>query len=259
MPAGLAALCGLAALALAVTLDDAALPTLITAVTAAAGLLAFAAFVEPEARLRLISFASAAFSLGLAWRLVRTARKRALAWPLAALFGVALATSFGLRGLSRARLARSDDRRLHDLSRHFDHRRAAHRRSKLAAPARRRRPVDHPGLFLGAGACSGPRAGGYEPDVSRDLHLRAHRPLCRAGRAGAVDTGARSRASRRACRRPATGDCSRSRRRRRVPRFSGRVRRRRARHARCWRARSGGLRAKARRAARALARAAEGP
>ena len=91
MPAGLAALCGLAALALAVTLDDAALPTLITAVTAAAGLLAFAAFVEPEARLRLISFASAAFSLGLAWRLVRTARKRALAWPLAALFGVALA------------------------------------------------------------------------------------------------------------------------------------------------------------------------
>ena len=91
IPAGLAGLAGFAALALAFALDGAARVRATTALAAGAGLVAFGALVEPEARLRLISFASAAFGLGLAWRLVRTARKRAPAWPLAALFAVALA------------------------------------------------------------------------------------------------------------------------------------------------------------------------
>ena len=172
MTAGLAALCGFAALALAVTLDDAALPTLIAAVAAAAGLPRFRRFrraggaaeadqfrfrcVRPGARLAACSH-SAEARPGLA--ACRAVRRRARG-------------TLGLRGLSRARLARPDDRRLHDLSWHCDHRRAARRRSKLAAPARRRRPIDHPGLFLGAGACSGPRAGVTNP-TSRAIYTFA--------------------------------------------------------------------------------------
>jgi len=92
LPAGLAAFCGLAALALALTLDDAALPRLVTAAAAGAGMAGLGAILEPEARLRLISLASAAFGLGLAIWLARTGPKRGrLSWRLAAAFAVALA------------------------------------------------------------------------------------------------------------------------------------------------------------------------
>ena len=92
MPAGFAGLSGLAALALAFTLDDAALSKLTKAVAAAGGLVILCALAGPEARLRLLSFASAAFGVGLGVWLVRTARKRAsVSWPLAAMFASALA------------------------------------------------------------------------------------------------------------------------------------------------------------------------
>ena len=83
---------GLAALALAFTLDEAALPKLTKVVIVGVGLIVFGALVEPETRLRLASFASAAFGVGLAVWLARTARKRpSVSWPLAALFAIALA------------------------------------------------------------------------------------------------------------------------------------------------------------------------
>ena len=89
---GVAGLAGLAALALAFTLDDGALPRLTQAVTAGVALIVLGAFVEPEARLRLMSFASAAFGVGLAAWLARSAGARLkFSWPLAALFAVALA------------------------------------------------------------------------------------------------------------------------------------------------------------------------
>jgi hypothetical protein len=89
---GLAALAGLAALVLAVTLDDAALPGLTTAVAVGVGLLVLSELIEPEARLRLASLASAAFGVGLVVWLVRAARKRpSVSLPLAALFAGALA------------------------------------------------------------------------------------------------------------------------------------------------------------------------
>ncbi len=92
MPAGLSALSGLATLALALTFDDVALPRVTTAVAVGVGLAILGALAEPETRLRLASFASAAFGVGLAVWLVRTARKRPrLSLPLAALFAVALA------------------------------------------------------------------------------------------------------------------------------------------------------------------------
>jgi hypothetical protein len=94
--AGVAGLAGLAALALALALDDPALPKLTTAVAASVGLLVLAALVEPEARLRFASVASAAFGVGLTAWLVRTARKRpGVSLALATLFAVALA---GLAG-----------------------------------------------------------------------------------------------------------------------------------------------------------------
>ena len=89
---GVAGLAGLAALALAFTLDDGALPRLTQAVTAGVALIVLGAFVEPEARLRLMSFASAAFGVGLAAWLARSAGARLkFSRPLAALFAVALA------------------------------------------------------------------------------------------------------------------------------------------------------------------------
>jgi hypothetical protein len=92
IPAGLAGVSGLATLALALTLDEAALSKLTKAVAAGVGLLVLCALVGPEPRLRLASFASAAFGLGLAVWLARPARIRAsVSWPLAALFAVALA------------------------------------------------------------------------------------------------------------------------------------------------------------------------
>ena len=90
--AGLAGLSGLAALALAFTLDEATLPKLTKAVAVAVALIVVGALAEPEARLRLASFASAAFGVGLAVWLARTARKRPrLSLTLAALFAAALA------------------------------------------------------------------------------------------------------------------------------------------------------------------------
>jgi hypothetical protein len=91
IPGGFAGVSGLAALALAFTLNDAALPKFTRAVAAGVGLLLLCALLGPDTRLRLASFASAAFGLGLAVWLVRTARKHpGVSWPLAALFAVTL-------------------------------------------------------------------------------------------------------------------------------------------------------------------------
>jgi hypothetical protein len=74
MPAGFAGVSGLAALALAFTLDDAALPNLTKALAAGVGLLVLCALVGPEPRLMLASFASVAFGVGLAVWLARRGR-----------------------------------------------------------------------------------------------------------------------------------------------------------------------------------------
>ena len=88
---GAGGLAGLAALALAFTLDDGALPRLTQAVAAGVALIVLGAFVAPEARVRLASFASAAFGAGLALWLARSAGARLkFSWPLAALFAPTL-------------------------------------------------------------------------------------------------------------------------------------------------------------------------
>jgi hypothetical protein len=90
IPAGFAGVSGLAMLALAFTLDEAALSKLTKAVAAGVGLLVLCALVGSDARLKIASFASAAFGLGLTVWLARSARIRAsVSWPLAALFAVA--------------------------------------------------------------------------------------------------------------------------------------------------------------------------
>jgi hypothetical protein len=89
---GLTGFTGLAALALAFTLDDAALPKFTSAVAAGAAIVVLCAFVSPDTSLRLASFASAAFGVGLAIWLARTARARPkVSWALASLFTVTLA------------------------------------------------------------------------------------------------------------------------------------------------------------------------
>ena len=90
MPAGFAGVSGLAALALAFTLDDAAQASLTKALAAGVGLLVLCALAGLEPRLRLVSFASAAFGVGLAVWLARSARIR-VSGPLVAVFAVALA------------------------------------------------------------------------------------------------------------------------------------------------------------------------
>jgi hypothetical protein len=91
VPMGLAALFGLAALALPFTLNDAALPTLTKALAIGVGLIALGALCDQETRLSLASFASAAFGVGLAVWLACTAPKRRRAsLPLAASFAVTL-------------------------------------------------------------------------------------------------------------------------------------------------------------------------
>ena len=88
---GLTGFTGLAALALAFTLDDAALFKFTRAVAAGVGIVVLCALVGPDARLRLASFASAAFGIGLAAWLAGAARARSrVSWPLAALFAVTL-------------------------------------------------------------------------------------------------------------------------------------------------------------------------
>ena len=92
IPTGFAGVSGLAVLALAFTLDDAALSKLTKAVGAGVGLLILCALVGSDTRLKLASFASAAFGVGLALWLARSARIRAsVSWPLAALYVAALA------------------------------------------------------------------------------------------------------------------------------------------------------------------------
>jgi hypothetical protein len=89
---GLTGFTGLAALALAFALEDAALSGLTKAVVAGVAIVVLCALATPDARLRLASFASAAFGVGLAWWLVRTAGGRPkVSWPPAALFALTLA------------------------------------------------------------------------------------------------------------------------------------------------------------------------
>jgi hypothetical protein len=89
---GLAGLAGLAIVALAFTLEDQALPILTQAALAGVGLTIVCALSDPEARLRLISFASAAFGVGLAVMLACTSRRRVrVSLGAAALFVAALA------------------------------------------------------------------------------------------------------------------------------------------------------------------------
>ena len=89
---GLAGFTGLAALALALTLDDAALSKFTRAVVSGVEIVVLCALVSADARLRLASFASAAFGVSLAVWLAHTARKRpTLSWGFAALFVATLA------------------------------------------------------------------------------------------------------------------------------------------------------------------------
>jgi hypothetical protein len=91
IPTGLAGLSGLATLALAFALDDAAARKLAQVIVAGVSLIILGALVEQETRLRLASFASAAFGVGLAVWLARTARKRpSVSLRLVALFAAAL-------------------------------------------------------------------------------------------------------------------------------------------------------------------------
>jgi hypothetical protein len=92
IPTGLAGFVGLAALALAFTLDDVALFKFTSAVAAGAAIVVLCTFVSQDARPGLVSFASAAFGVGLAGWLARTARARPeVSWPVVALFAVTLA------------------------------------------------------------------------------------------------------------------------------------------------------------------------
>ena len=104
----------------------------------------------------------------------------------------------------------------------------------------------------------GPAAGVDRADVARRLYFRDARPLRRASRLRACDPGARLRPSRRACARRFADDRPRARRRRRVRGLPCGHGGRRARHARCRRARAGCVRAQARRTPRPPARAAPG-
>jgi hypothetical protein len=88
---GLTGFTGLAALALAFALEEAALSGLTKAVVAGAAIVVLCALATPDARLRLASFASAAFGVGLALWLLGTARARPkVSWPLTLLFAVTL-------------------------------------------------------------------------------------------------------------------------------------------------------------------------
>jgi hypothetical protein len=90
-PLALAGLAGLSLAALALTFDGDALPKLTQAILAGLG-----ALVEPETKLRLFSFASAAFGVALVVWLARTARTRPRAsLGLIALYAAALAELSG--------------------------------------------------------------------------------------------------------------------------------------------------------------------
>ena len=193
---GLAGFTGLAALALAFTLDDAALSKFTRAVAAGVAIVVLCALVSPDARLRLASFASAAFGVGLAVWLARTASARPkVSWPLAALFAVTLAL---LSAYAAYLVLVSRDLMIADF---MTYRSIAMMVARLADagnwPLLLSAAVqsDHARLFLGAGIGSGPSPRGDRADVARYLYLRDARPLCRAGRFGARDPGSRLRAA----------------------------------------------------------------
>ncbi len=91
VPIGLAGLSGLSVAGLAFALEDEALPKLTLGVLAGVGLIVVGVFAEPEARLRLFSFASLAFGVGLVLWLARARKPRRLSFGLAALYPAALA------------------------------------------------------------------------------------------------------------------------------------------------------------------------
>ena len=91
IPIALAGLSGLSAGALALALDEESLSNLAQGVLAGAGLIVLGAFAEPEARLRLFSFASPAFGVGLVLWLTWARKRRRLSFALAALYTAALA------------------------------------------------------------------------------------------------------------------------------------------------------------------------
>ncbi len=91
VPIGLAGLSGLSVAGLAFALEDEALPKLTLGVLAGVGLIVVGVFAEPEARLRLFSFASLAFGVGLVLGLARARKPRRLSFGLAALYPAALA------------------------------------------------------------------------------------------------------------------------------------------------------------------------
>jgi hypothetical protein len=87
VPIAFAGVSGPAALTLAFTLDEAALSKLTKALAVGVAVISLGALVGPDLRLRLFSFASAAFGVGLTVWLARTARKRpSISWPLAVVF-----------------------------------------------------------------------------------------------------------------------------------------------------------------------------
>ena len=91
VPIALAGLSGLSAGGLALALDEESLSNLAQGVLAGAGLIVLGAFAEPEARLRLFSFASPAFGVGLVLWLTSARKRRRLSFALAALYTAALA------------------------------------------------------------------------------------------------------------------------------------------------------------------------
>jgi hypothetical protein len=253
----LAGLSGSAALALALTLEDAALLTLTQAIAAGVALIVLGALADQETRLRLASFASAAFGVGLALWLTRTARRRQrLSWPLAALFAITLAL---LCAYAAFLVLASRDLMIADF---MTYRGIAIMVARLADA--RNWPLLMTAVAQSItqdyswapGLVPRPPAGGDRADVARCLYVRTARPLRRAGRLCTRDPGARLRAPRRASTRRACRDHPGFRRRRCVRRFCGRVRGRRARHTRCWRAGPGRLRAQAGGASRPTARCA---
>ena len=174
-------------------------PSSQAAVAAGAAIVVLCALVSPDARLSLASFASAAFGVGLAVWLARTARARPrVSWPLAALFAVTLAL---LSAYAAYLVLASRDLMIADF---MTYRGIAMVVARLAdagnwplllSAAVQSVTQDYswapalvPGLLLAADRA----------DVARDLYLRDPRPLCRAGRFGARDPGARLRAARRA-------------------------------------------------------------
>ena len=148
IPLACAGLAGLSVGALALTLEDAALPKLTRGVLAGSGLLVLGAFADFETRLRLFSFASVAFGAALVLWLARTSQKRPhVSLRLAAIYAATLAVLCAHATYLVLVSRDLDDRRLHDLSRHLDHDRPIGRGGKLAAascrlpPSRSRRTM----------------------------------------------------------------------------------------------------------------------